>query len=360
MEPTAMTNAGYILGIDTSCDETSLALWDLSQNQIVANLISSQVRMHQEFGGVVPELASRAHHENLPHVFEKLLQDSAISLDDLRSVAVTQTPGLIGCLLVGTTFAKTLAYRLQIPVYGVNHLEAHLFSPYINTQPQFPFLGLVVSGGHTAFYRVESFAKITLLGQTVDDAAGEAFDKGAKLLGLGYPGGPIVDKMARQGDAKRFEFTVPRVKWNPAHLSFSGIKTALLQHVRACCERERVEDPAQLASVTQNDLCASLQSAIVRTLTDKLEFFLRGGDYQAFALSGGVAMNSQLRRDVATVCDQHAKPCHLAKSEFCTDNAAMVAYLAAHQKNVVPVFQVSATATAHLNAKQLKNLSCPS
>lgn len=349
-----MTPKNYILGIDTSCDETSLALLETDSGKIISNLISSQVKMHSEYGGVVPELASRAHAENLELVFQKCLQQAGISLEQISSVAVTQTPGLIGCLLVGTSFAKALALRLGVDLYAVNHLEAHLFSPYIESEPEFPFLGLVVSGGHTIFYEVHSFFDMNVLGQTIDDAAGEAFDKGAKLLGLGYPGGPIVDKKAKLGDDQAFAFTRAHVKWSPNHLSFSGLKTALLHHVQAECRNLKIETPENLPETTINNLCASLQAAIVDNLGAKLKAFLQNQNFKRFGLSGGVAMNSLLRSEVQKICDDNTIPCDLAKPAFCTDNAAMVAYLAYHQKKKADVFSVSPQASQKINAKELK------
>lgn len=343
----------YLLGIDTSCDETSLAILNRETNQIQANLVSSQVKLHARFGGVVPELAAREHIENIAPLFEHMLNENKIHLSELQGVAVTQTPGLMGCLLVGTSFAKALAFRLGLPLYSVNHLYAHLFSPYVNTMPEFPFLGLVVSGGHTAFYKANNFHDIELLGQTVDDAAGEAFDKGAKLLGLGYPGGPIVDKYAKQGQADAFSFSIPKVKWDENLLSFSGLKTAMLKHVKTVCIDQGADMPSQLAQQTVFDLCASLQSGIVNALVNKLEHFLSQNPYKAFALSGGVAMNSSLRRAVQTLCEQRGLRCDLARPEFCTDNAAMVAYVASHQDNPVSVIDFSPRATVRVQAKAL-------
>ena len=348
-----MVSQHYILGIDTSCDETSLALFDTQTQKIVGNFISSQIKLHAEFGGVVPELAARAHIDNIAPLFAELLAKHHVALEELSGIAVTQTPGLMGCLLVGAAFAKALAFRLQIPLYAVNHLEAHLFSPYINTLPVFPFLGLVVSGGHTAFYRVTDFQSIELLGQTVDDAAGEAFDKGAKLLGLGYPGGPVVDRLAKQGDPQSYVFSLPRVKWDTSLMSFSGLKTAMLLHVQKACVAEAVAEPRDLNGVTLHNLCASLQMGIVQALTAKLEYFLKQHSFKAFALSGGVAMNSQLRRSVGAICAAAGVSCDLAKPEFCTDNAAMVAYVAYHQQRPVDLLNFSPKATQRVQAKTL-------
>jgi len=307
----------YILGIDTSCDETSMAVLDAS-GSVLSNVISSQIKIHANYGGIVPELASRAHIENITAVYQKVLADAGIQESQLSALAVTNTPGLIGCLLVGASFAKALSHRLDIPLYGVNHLEGHLFSPFIAEKILYPFLGLVVSGGHTAFYHVAAPDKIEILGQTVDDAAGEAFDKCAKLLGLGYPGGPVVDKLARDGDENAYPFTIARVKMGERYLSFSGLKTALHHHT------QKIEE--ELSGQIAHDLCASVQKGIVDALIKKMSYFLNGGEFKAFALSGGVAMNSRLRTEVQKNCEQHAVPCFIAAPAYCTDNGAMIAY----------------------------------
>lgn len=334
----------YILGIDTSCDETSFAILDPQSGVVKANLISSQVRFHAEHGGVVPELASRKHSENLAPLFAETLVQAGITLEDIGMVAVTNIPGLMGCLLVGTSFAKALAYRLHVPLVAVNHLEAHLFSPFIETQPIFPFLGLVVSGGHTAFYRVNSFTDIQLLGQTVDDAAGEAFDKTAKLMGLGYPGGPQVDRLARQGDASTYAFTIPKVKMGAQYLSFSGMKTALYQHVQSALPLDEMKI---------KNLCASLENSVVETLMQKADYFLQQGDYHCFAVSGGVAMNTLLRKRIADRNGRTDLQCVVTQPQYCTDNAAMVAYLAPHRVPEDNVFDLNTTPSQKVQARFL-------
>ena len=334
----------FILGIDTSCDETSLAIWDLRHNKVVESLISSQSSEHALYGGVVPELASRRHVENFPFLLERLLSQTRLTLLDFSKIAVTVTPGLIGCLLVGVNFAKALSWRLKIPLVPIHHLEAHLFSPFLEEKPVFPFLGLVVSGGHTAFYHVQSFSEIELLGQTVDDAAGEAFDKTAKLMGLGYPGGPMIDRLAQTGNPNAFSFTIPKVKMGEKYLSFSGIKTAVRHHLENLLNRNEKVDA---------DLCASLQNVIVKTLVQKARYFLEKKEIKAFALSGGVAMNSLLRKKIAEFCEEKAIPCFLAKLEYCTDNAAMVAGLAVHREAVCDPFVVQTLATQKIQARRL-------
>lgn len=335
----------FILGIDTSCDETSVAIYDALEKRMLVNLVSSQVALHARHGGVVPELASREHSENLTPLFETALLNSGLRLSDLNAVAVTNTPGLIGCLLVGTSFAKALSYRLKIPLYAINHLEAHLFSPFIGGDIEFPFLGLVVSGGHTAFYRVGSFSDIELVGQTVDDAAGEAFDKCAKLMGLGYPGGPMIDKLARQGDPLAYAFTIPKVKMGPQYLSFSGIKTALHHHLQAALPLDETK---------RKNLSASLQATVVETLLRKAKHFLDEHKYAGFALSGGVAMNSLLRERVALLGAQRGISCVIAKPEFCTDNGGMIAFLAAHREAEGGPFTLSTTPSKKIQARGLK------
>lgn len=334
----------FILGIDTSCDETSIAVLEIESGKVFSNVISSQIDDHAEFGGVVPELASRKHMENLNVVYKKALKEAGISEFQISKIAVTQTPGLMGCLLVGICFAKALAYRLKIPLIPIQHLEAHLFSPFIEKDPTFPFLGLVVSGGHTAYYAVNSYDDIKLLGQTVDDAAGEAFDKGAKVMGLGYPGGPLVDKFAQNGDAKRFAFTVPRVKMGEQYLSFSGIKTAVVHHFHSL---------ENFTDTDRNDLCASLQTVIVKSLIQKAKYFLKRGNYKAIALSGGVAMNSLLRKEVNQLEKSKKITVFLSAPTFCTDNAAMVAELARFRNPIEDIFPLHARPSQKLRAKDI-------
>lgn len=340
-----MPASSYILGIDTSCDDTSMAILDQTTGKVLSNIVSSQIKLHQEFGGIVPEVASRAHAENISPVFAECLHQAQLKAEHLSAIAVTKTPGLIGCLLTGTSFAKGLAYRLNVPIYGMNHLMAHLFSPFIEQNVVYPFLGLVVSGGHTAFYHVESANDFRLIGQTVDDAAGEAFDKAAKLAGLDYPGGPLVDRLAQHGDDRRFEFKVARVKMGEQYLSFSGLKTAAKQHLQSI---ESLDEP------TLKDFCASLQKGIVDNLSYKLRYFLVNSHFKAFALSGGVAMNSRLRRDVQSICDEFQLPCFICKPEFCTDNGAMVAHLALVQHPQNELFELDAKASVKIQARQLK------
>ncbi|EKD50700.1 MAG: hypothetical protein ACD_62C00452G0004 [uncultured bacterium] len=334
----------YILGIDTSCDETSCAILEIGSKKVLSNVVSSQIKLHAPYGGVVPELASRSHIENISAVFQGALDEASVMADQIGAVAVTKTPGLIGCLLVGASFARAFAYRHQIPLFGVNHLMGHLFSPFIDRDPVFPSLGLVVSGGHTNFYLISSFSDIKLLGQTVDDAAGEAFDKAAKMMGLGYPGGPVVDKLAKQGDDRAFGFTIAKVKLGEQYLSFSGLKTAVYHHVRAQTE---------LTQKIKEDLCASLQKSIVETLVRKMAYFVDREGVASLSLSGGVALNSLLRRRTEGLCDQLKLPGYVAQPRFCSDNGAMIAFAALVSGTQDERLTMSVAPSRKVNAREL-------
>ena len=328
------------LGIDTSCDETSIAILE-GDKKILANVISSQIKLHQSFGGVVPELASRSHTENILPVFHEALAKAGISLKDITGMAVTASPGLIGCLLVGLSFAKSLSYANKIPLTVVHHIKGHLFSPFLENDEIFPFIGLVVSGGHTALYYVESFDQIKPLGHTVDDAAGEAYDKVAKIMGLGYPGGPIVDKLAKEGNPESFKFTRARVKKGPFLFSFSGLKTA----VSLIVEKE-FDGNNTLTPGFSHDLCASFQKEVVETLLEKLDLGLKEFPAKAVLLSGGVAVNSLLRSRLQQFCEER-KILGLRPSPIlCTDNAAMIAYVGKKQLDRGLVADLSANAFA--------------
>ncbi|OGP08235.1 MAG: tRNA (adenosine(37)-N6)-threonylcarbamoyltransferase complex transferase subunit TsaD [Deltaproteobacteria bacterium GWA2_45_12] len=323
-----------ILGIDTSCDETSVAVLEGSKT-LRANIISSQVALHAPYGGVVPEIASRNHVEALSHVVLQAFDKAQIGFDDLTGVAITNSPGLIGCLLVGLSYAKALSYSKKIPLTMVHHLKAHLFSPFLEHNEVYPFLGVVVSGGHTALYLVKSFDDIACLGQTVDDAAGEAYDKVSKILGLGYPGGPIVDKLARLGDPKAFSFTRAKVKRGPYYLSFSGLKTAV-HHLITKEKEKRGEKLWKDANRKEDkfvwDLLASFQNEVVESLIDKINLSLNDHpEIKAVAVSGGVAVNSRLRERLQEFCTQKKVLCLRPSPSLCTDNGAMVAYVGAKQ-----------------------------
>lgn len=308
----------FILGIDTSCDETSVAI--LAEDLVASNIISSQIKMHAAYGGVVPELASRAHVENLPIVVGQALAKANCGFKDLTGIAVTTSPGLIGCLLVGLSYAKALAYSLKIPITCVHHLKGHLFSPFIGAPPSYPFLGLVVSGGHTALYRVLGFNQIDCLGQTVDDAAGEAYDKTAKLLGLGYPGGPILDQFAQSGNEKAHSFTRARVKKGRYYFSFSGLKTA----VSLVVKKWGLEKSGDREEFIKN-LAASFQAEVVGTLVEKVHWAREEYGIKTIAVSGGVACNSRLRKELGALGAIIPPPM------MCTDNGAMIAYVGEKQ-----------------------------
>ncbi len=309
-----------IVGIDTSCDDTSIAIFDADAGCVLSNVVHSQFDLHRPHGGVVPEVASRSHAENIRFVLSQALEQAQCGLKDLSAIAVTKEPGLMGSLLVGTSFAKALAWRLKIPLHGVNHIEAHLFSPYIHKEGVYPFIGLVASGGHTAFYYVESpLAEPQIIGHTVDDAIGEAFDKVGKILGLEFPGGPAIDRRAEKGDAKRFSFTRPRVKMGQEYLSFSGLKTAgnlLFQSLSSPTEQDI------------DDFCASFRFAMVDAILEKTRYFLAHYPAQAVTLSGGVALNKLLRESLFELCKSESKECFLTEKSFCSDNGAMVAHYA--------------------------------
>lgn len=308
-----------VLGIETSCDETAIAVLEFggsatrSKAKILSNLIASQHEIHAPFGGIFPELASRRHIEVIRPMVEDALKAAGVSQGDLNGVAVTHAPGLIGSLLVGLSFAKAYAYGLGIPFIGVSHLEGHLNAPFLeHPDIRYPHIGLVVSGGHTALYFVKQFGDYEFLGGTRDDAAGEAFDKVAKILGLGYPGGPIVDKKAREGNPTAVKF--PKPKTDKYDFSFSGLKTAAKQIV----------DKKQHALP---DICASFQETVVDVLIDKTLAAAKNRRCKAVLVTGGVACNSRLRVKLAQEAEKKGLKAHFASPVLSTDNAAMIAYV---------------------------------
>jgi len=308
---------GLVLGIESSCDETAAAIID-HEGTVLSNVVSSQVGIHEKFGGIVPELAARAHLGMIDQVVEQALSQAHVSKCDLGAIAVTQGPGLAGALLVGTSYAKALSYGLRIPIVGVNHLQGHIASAWL-ADPTFPVscIVLVVSGGHTHLYRHEIDGGCVLLGRTRDDAAGEAFDKGAQMLGLGYPGGPAIDRVARSGDPRAIAFPRFRGGKHSLDFSFSGLKTSLLYKLR---DRVGAPSPGQIA-----DLAASYQEAIVDVLVAKAFVALERGNLDALAVVGGVSANSRLRM---LLNERAARSCirlALPPVEYCTDNAAMIA-----------------------------------
>ncbi|MGV8962542.1 MAG: tRNA (adenosine(37)-N6)-threonylcarbamoyltransferase complex transferase subunit TsaD [Candidatus Saccharimonadaceae bacterium] len=310
-----------ILGIESSCDDTSAAI--ICDGIICSNVVSSQT-VHEQYGGVVPELASRAHQLNIIPVVHQALKKAGIEKEDLSAIAFTRGPGLLGSLLVGTSFAKGLSTALDIPLIDVNHLQAHVLAHFIKedaddeSQPKFPFLCLLVSGGNSQIVLVESFKNMKIIGQTIDDAAGEAFDKCAKLMGLPYPGGPYVDKFAKSGDQNKFKFNKPRIV--NYDYSFSGLKTSFLYFLRD----ELKKDP-DFIEKNKEDLCASLQKTIIDILMDKLRKASVDYDIKEIAVAGGVSANSGLRASFATHAEEYGWTIHIPKFEYTTDNAAMVA-----------------------------------
>ena len=341
----AIYMSDIILGIESSCDDTSAAV--IRDGWLLSNVIASQ-DVHRRFGGVVPELASRAHELNIVPVVSEALKQAGVSKDELTAVAFTRGPGLLGSLLVGTSFAKALSLSLDIPLVMVNHLQGHILAGFVkeegqeNRQPSFPYLCLLVSGGNSQIVRVDSPLDFTILGQTIDDAVGEAFDKCSKMLGLGYPGGPVIDRLAREGDPDRFQFAKPRIPG--LDYSFSGIKTSLLYFVRD----EMAKDPSFLEN-NKEDLCASFQKTLIDILMNKLVKAARQTGIREIAVGGGVSANSGLRARILSEGKKRGWNTYLPAFKFTTDNAAMIAiagyyrYLAGERcpLDVAPVSRVS-------------------
>jgi N6-L-threonylcarbamoyladenine synthase len=311
----------YLLGIESSCDDTSAAV--IQDGYLLSNVIASQ-QVHKEYGCVVPELASRAHEQNIVPVVSQALQKAGIGPGDLSAIAFTRGPGLLGSLLVGTSFAKALGIALDIPIIMVNHLQGHLLAGFVkqhgkeNRQPAFPYLCLLVSGGNSQIVRVDSPLEYTILGQTIDDAVGEAFDKCSKMLGLGYPGGPVIDALAKQGDPERFHFAKPQIPG--LDYSFSGVKTSLLYFVRD----EMAKDPAFLEK-NKEDLCASFQKTLIDILMQKLVKAARRTGIREVTIGGGVSANSGLRTRIEETGRKLGWNTYLPELKFTTDNAAMIA-----------------------------------
>ncbi|MEE9911383.1 MAG: tRNA (adenosine(37)-N6)-threonylcarbamoyltransferase complex transferase subunit TsaD [Deltaproteobacteria bacterium] len=305
-----------VLGIESSCDETAAAV--VRDGRLLSNVIASQIKDHSAYGGVVPEIASRKHIEAIVPVTRQALADAGLSLRDLEGVSVTRGPGLIGSLLVGLSAAKALAYGLGIPFVGVNHLEGHIMASFLaETKPRFPFAALVVSGGHTNVYRVGNYHDFELLGQTRDDAAGEAFDKAAKLLDLGYPGGVVIDQMAKAGNPRAFDF--PRAMKDSPDFSFSGLKTSLLTMYK--------KRQGRFSEHELPDVVASYQEAIIDVLVDKTLKAASGNNISDVVVCGGVAANSRLRLKFAEATARAGMALFIPPMVLCTDNAAMIAAL---------------------------------
>jgi len=311
----------YILGIESSCDDTSASV--LMNNVVLSNIIANQ-QVHKEFGGVVPELASRAHQQNIIPVIDKALKSANIRKSDLSAVAFTRGPGLLGSLLVGTSFAKSFALGLNIPLIEINHLKAHILAHFVvqpgkeKILPEFPFLCLTVSGGHTQIVIVSGYNKMQIIGQTIDDAAGEAFDKSAKIMGLEYPGGPMIDKYAKEGNPDAFAFAKTNIP--DLNFSFSGLKTSILYFLR-----DRLKEDALFIQNNLPDLCASIQAAIVNTLMIKLKLASHQTGITEIAIAGGVSANSGLRKAISDMQETDGWKVHIPEFQFTTDNAAMIA-----------------------------------
>lgn len=308
----------FILAIESSCDDTAAAV--LHNDKVLSNVVANQL-IHNQYGGVVPELASRAHQQNIVPVIDAALRKANIQKEQLSAIAFTQGPGLMGSLLVGSSFAKSLALALQIPLIAVNHMHAHILAHFIDEEgydkPKFPFLALTISGGHTQIVRVDGFFDMTIIGETTDDAVGEAFDKSAKILGLPYPGGPLVDKYAQLGNPKAFAFTKPKVPG--LDFSFSGLKTAILYFI----QKKQLENPNFIEENT-NDICASIQHTIIEILMDKLKLAVKETGIKQIAIGGGVSANSGIRAALKEAEKKYGWKTFIPKFEYTTDNAAMI------------------------------------
>lgn len=313
--------ADIILGIESSCDDTSAAV--IRDGFLLSNVIASQ-DVHKAFGGVVPELASRAHELNIVPVVSEALSRAGVSRDELTAIAFTRGPGLLGSLLVGTSFAKAMGVALDIPLVMVNHLQGHVLANFVkqpdreNRQPSFPYLCLLVSGGNSQIVRVNSPLDFEILGQTIDDAVGEAFDKCSKMMGLGYPGGPVIDRLAKQGDPLRFKFTKPHIPG--LDYSFSGVKTSLLYFVR-----DEIAKDSEFMEKNKEDICASFQKTLIDILMDKLVKASRETGIKEITIGGGVSANSGLRNRVEEEGLKRGWNTYLPEFKFTTDNAAMIA-----------------------------------
>lgn len=334
-----------ILGIDTSCDDTAASVVE-DGTRIISNIVSSQTDIHTKYGGIVPELASRRHIEMIWPVVDEALKTAGARFEDLSAIAVCHGPGLIGSLLVGCSFAKALCFSKNIPLVAVNHLEGHVFSAFLEEpRPEFPFISLVASGGHTSLYRVDGFGRYTELGRTRDDAAGEAYDKVSKLLGLGYPGGPVIDKLASEGNQRSIDF--PRAYLPESFdFSFSGVKTAVLHYLRKEAGKrgsgeagkpENTDITSRLADLQTSglvkDIAASFQACVIDVLVRKTEWAIRKEGIRRVTLSGGVSANSELRRRMKKMGEEREVEIFIPSVSLCTDNAAMIAAAGFHYFN---------------------------
>ena len=328
----------YILGIESSCDDTAAAV--ISDSDILSNVVASQ-SIHELYGGVVPELASREHQKLILPVVKKTLEEAKINISDLSAIAFTNGPGLVGSLMVGTSFAKSMALALNIPLIAVNHMQAHILAHFINDpankNPDFPFLALTISGGHTQIVRVDSYFEMVELGKTLDDAVGEAFDKSGKVIGLKYPAGPEIDKLSKKGDPKKFSFTKPKV--NGLNFSFSGLKTNFLNFIN-----KQVRINENFIQENLNDICASLQNVIVEILMEKIIMASKQTGINTIVICGGVSANSEIRDRLKVNSGKYNWNVHIPKISYTTDNAAMIAITGQlkYQNNMFSNFETSA------------------
>jgi len=315
----------YILSIESSCDDTAAAV--LQNGKVLSNVVARQ-EIHKQYGGVVPELASRAHQQNIVPVIDVAMTKAGITKSQLSAIAFTQGPGLMGSLLVGSSFAKSLALALNVPLVAVNHMQAHILAHFIDEEgfdkPEFPFLAMTISGGHTQIVKVNSFFDMEVIGETTDDAVGEAYDKSAKILGLPYPGGPLVDKFAQTGNPKAFAFTKPQVPG--LNFSFSGLKTQILYFV----QKNMAINPNFVAE-NMNDICASIQYTIINILMDKLKLAVKETGIKQVAIGGGVSANSGIRNALTEAQAKYGWKTFVPKFEYTTDNAAMIGIVGYHK-----------------------------
>ena len=309
----------YILGIESSCDDTSAAV--ICNGKVLTNVVANQ-EIHAKYGGVVPELASRAHQQNIVPVIQQAIQQANIDKKQLSAIAFTRGPGLMGSLLVGSSFARSLSLALNIPLIPVNHMQAHVLAHFIDDEnqqkPPFPFLCLTISGGHTQIVKITSYFEMEVIGETLDDAVGEAFDKSAKILGLPYPGGPFVDKYAKLGNPNAFEFSKPKMA--DLNFSFSGLKTGILYFIQ-----KKVKENPNFIEENLNDICASIQRTIVEILFDKLEKAVELTGIKHIAIAGGVSANSEIRETLKAAEEKYGWKTYIPKFEYTTDNAGMIA-----------------------------------
>ncbi|WP_237276188.1 tRNA (adenosine(37)-N6)-threonylcarbamoyltransferase complex transferase subunit TsaD [Tenacibaculum ovolyticum] len=336
----------YILGIESSCDDTSASV--IYNGKVLSNVVANQ-EIHAKYGGVVPELASRAHQQNIVPVVQQAIEQANITKHDLNAIAFTRGPGLMGSLLVGTSFAKSLALGLNIPLIDINHMQAHILAHFIDEEdskkPPFPFVCLTISGGHTQIVKITNHFEMEILGETIDDAVGEAFDKSAKILGLPYPGGPLIDKYAQLGNPKAFQFTKPKV--GDLQFSFSGLKTGILRFIQ-----RNVKENPDFIKENLHDICASIQHTIVEILMEKLKNTVKQTNIKHIAIAGGVSANSEIRKRLALAEKHWGWTTYVPKFEYTTDNAAMIA-IAGYLKYLINDYSnISVTAKARLKVTE--------